>query len=218
MEPGQRIRLRVINASGDTAYRIGMPGVPMTLTHTDGFPIVHRRVDAVVLAMGERVDALITVPDRPVPFVALAEGKTGSTFAVLAAGSGARPTMASVPKTLDGRVIQSASTTADPSVRLKSREVDVTHALMLTGSMNAYDWGINHRRYDENNPFAPAVNIKEGQRVRLDSWSAKAAPIRRPSTVLSQCPPPATTNRGGRPPACRPSCSRSAPTSGNATR
>lgn len=40
------IRLRIINAAGDTAYRIGTPGRKLTLTHTDGFPVVHKDVDA----------------------------------------------------------------------------------------------------------------------------------------------------------------------------
>ena len=167
-KPGQRIRLRVINAGGDTAYRVGLPGVPMTLTHTDGFPVKHQRVDAIVLGMGERVDALITVPDHPVPVVALAEGKAGRTFAVLASGNGARPTMSSVPKTLTGKVIQSGSATADPSVQLADRPVDQVHTLALTGGMAKYDWGINGRQFDEANPFATAYDIRAGQRVRID--------------------------------------------------
>ncbi|MBD4563840.1 multicopper oxidase family protein, partial [Xanthomonas citri pv. citri] len=51
--PGNRIRLRLINAAGDTAYRVGIPGQELTITHTDGFPVQPRQADAVVLGMGE---------------------------------------------------------------------------------------------------------------------------------------------------------------------
>ena len=60
--PGQRIRLRMINAGGDTAFRVGVPGTAMTITHTDGFPVTPTPAQAVLLGMGERVDAVITMP------------------------------------------------------------------------------------------------------------------------------------------------------------
>lgn len=34
--PGDRVRLRFINASADTAYRVAVAGHRMTVTHTDG--------------------------------------------------------------------------------------------------------------------------------------------------------------------------------------
>ncbi|UIJ35539.1 MULTISPECIES: multicopper oxidase family protein [unclassified Allobranchiibius] len=166
--PGQRVRIRLINSAGDTAYRVGIPGVKLTVTHTDGYPVVHRQVDALLLGMGERCDVLVTVPDHPVPLTVLAEGKSGRTFAILDAGAGRRPTVASLPNALDGTVIGARQTVADPSVRLTTKDVDVTRTLELTGSMGKYDWGINGRRYDESNPFASAVDIRAGQRVRLD--------------------------------------------------
>nr|WP_243757848.1 multicopper oxidase domain-containing protein [Allobranchiibius sp. GilTou38] len=167
-KPGQRVRIRLINAAGDTAYRVGIPGLQLTVTHTDGFPIVHQDVDALVLGMGERFDVLVTVPDHPVALTVLAEGKSGGTFAVLDAGRGARPSVATLPAILGGRVIEARMTAADPSVRLASRTADVVHTLALTGSMSKYDWGINGRRYDQSDPFASAVTIRAGQRVRLD--------------------------------------------------
>ena len=54
LQTGRRIRLRIINAGGDTTFRVGLPGVPMTVTHTDGFPVLPRQVDSVLLGMGER--------------------------------------------------------------------------------------------------------------------------------------------------------------------
>ena len=74
-KPGQRIRLRIINAGSDTAFRVALAGHPMTVTHTDGFPIEPTEVDALLLGMGERYDVIVTAGDGVFPLVATAEGK-----------------------------------------------------------------------------------------------------------------------------------------------
>ena len=38
-KPGQRVRVRFVNASSDTAFRVAVAGHRMTVTHSDGFPI-----------------------------------------------------------------------------------------------------------------------------------------------------------------------------------
>lgn len=73
---GHRVRLRIINAGADTAFRVAVPGTQLNVTHTDGFPVVAKRTDSVILGMGERVDANVTVGSS-VPVIAAAEGKDG---------------------------------------------------------------------------------------------------------------------------------------------
>lgn len=41
--PGQRIRIRLINTASDTAFRVALAGHSMTVTHTDGYPVVPLR-------------------------------------------------------------------------------------------------------------------------------------------------------------------------------
>ncbi|MDT4991672.1 MAG: multicopper oxidase [Actinoplanes sp.] len=38
-KPGARLRLRIINAGGDTAFRLALGGHQMTVTHADGYPV-----------------------------------------------------------------------------------------------------------------------------------------------------------------------------------
>src|SRR5664280_2262138 len=38
-KPGQRARLRLINAGSDTAFRVALGGHQLTVTHSDGFPV-----------------------------------------------------------------------------------------------------------------------------------------------------------------------------------
>lgn len=164
---GEIIRLRIINAAGDTAYRVGIPGRKLTLTHTDGFPVVHKDVDAVVLGMGERIDALVTVGDGYTPVLALPEGKTGQSVGFISTGTGKRPVPATLPIALDGDVVDGGQLKADPSVALPSKTPDRTHVLKLTGGMMKYDWGINGRRFDMNDPLRDAFDIRRGERVEV---------------------------------------------------
>lgn len=38
-KPGQKVRLRVVNASSDTIFKLALQGHRLTVTHTDGFPV-----------------------------------------------------------------------------------------------------------------------------------------------------------------------------------
>ncbi|MDQ1044956.1 FtsP/CotA-like multicopper oxidase with cupredoxin domain [Streptomyces sp. V4I2] len=88
-KPGKKVRLRIVNAGGDTAYRVALGGHRLTVTHTDGFPVRHREVDALLVGMGERYDVLVTLGDGVFPLVALAEGKDANALALVRTGSGA---------------------------------------------------------------------------------------------------------------------------------
>ncbi|WP_406864431.1 multicopper oxidase family protein [Streptomyces sp. HUAS MG47] len=162
-KPGDRIRLRIINAGGDTAFRVALGGHELTVTHTDGFPVTHARADALLLGMGERLDALVTVKSGAFPLTALAEGKNRTALAVLRTSGGAAPTASARPKELDGKVLHGGQLKAAESVRLGSREPDRTIELELTGSMDKYDWAVNGKKYDPAQGYA----VRSGERVRL---------------------------------------------------
>ncbi|WP_033327486.1 multicopper oxidase family protein [Streptomyces yerevanensis] len=167
-KPGKKVRLRIINAGGDTAYRVALGGHKLTITHTDGFPVQHQEVDALLVGMGERYDVLVTLGDGVFPLVAEAEGKNANGFALVRTGSGSAPKPTVRPKELDGMIMTAAQLRADDDVRLKSAKSDVTHQLKLTGGMDKYDWAINGKPFDMDSPEANPIMIEEGQRVRLD--------------------------------------------------
>jgi FtsP/CotA-like multicopper oxidase with cupredoxin domain len=166
--PGRRVRLRIINAAGDTAYRVALGGHRMTITHTDGFPVEHQEVDALLIGMGERYDVLVTFGDGVFPLVALAEGKDTSGLALVRTGSGSIPSPTLRPAELDGRIVTASQLRAAAEVRLPAREPDRVHRIELTGGMDAYDWAINGQRFDMADPTAHPLLVEEGQRVRLD--------------------------------------------------
>jgi FtsP/CotA-like multicopper oxidase with cupredoxin domain len=167
-KPGARIRLRIINAGSDTAFRLAIGGHPMTITHTDGFPVTPAEVDSILIGMGERYDATITLADGVFPLIAQAEGKRDRGFALIHTGSGATPGYdVSIPE-LDSRRVGTADLlAATEDVTLPAREPDRQISIALTGSMAAYDWGVDGRRFDMTQPLSGAHEIQEGERVRF---------------------------------------------------
>lgn len=166
--PGRKVRLRIINAGGDTAYRVALGDHKLTVTHTDGFPVRHQEVDALLVGMGERYDVLVTLGDGVFPLVALAEGKNANGLALVRTGSGSAPKATVRPKELDGMIMSASQLRAADDVRLKSAKTDVTHQIKLTGGMGKYNWAINGKPFDMNDPQANPILIEESQRVRLD--------------------------------------------------
>jgi FtsP/CotA-like multicopper oxidase with cupredoxin domain len=167
-KPGKKVRLRIINAGSDTAYRVALGGHKLTITHTDGFPVQHQEVDALLVGMGERYDVLVTLDDGVFPLVALAEGKNANGLALVRTGSGSTPKATVRPKELDGMIMTASQLRADDDVRLKSAKTDVTHQIKLTGGMGKYNWAINGKPFDMKDPEANPILVQEGQRVRLD--------------------------------------------------
>ncbi len=162
---GQRVRLRIINAGADTAFRVAVPGAELNVTHTDGYPVVPRRTNAVILGMGERADAIVTVGSS-VPVVAAAEGKDG--YAVLNLRVDGAPSGVKVDEFVKGLrtsdVLNTATLAPAPEVVLGQRKPDKTVDLRLQGPMAGYTWPINGKLYD---PPKNGIALDPGKRVRV---------------------------------------------------
>ncbi|MEU2775471.1 multicopper oxidase family protein [Streptomyces sp. NPDC007162] len=167
-KPGKRVRLRIVNAGGDTAYRVALGGHKLTITHTDGYPVQHQQVDALLVGMGERYDVLVTLADGVFPLVALAEGKDANGMALVRTGSGRAPMPNVRPEELDGMIMTASRLKAADDVRPATKTADRVHRIELTGGMGTYNWGINGKRFDMSNPTANPILVKQGERVRLD--------------------------------------------------
>ena len=162
-KPGERIRLRIINAGSDTPFRVALGGHKLLVTHTDGFPVEPMTVDTLILGMGERYDAIIAVADAGAyPLVAQAEGKAGAALAVVRSGAGATPPVTARPKELGGRLLRLAQLRAAPDVTFPATAPDRTYEAVLTGNMATYRWGV---RPDRNGDIT--LPVETGERVRL---------------------------------------------------
>ena len=161
-KPGQRVRLRLVNAGGDTAFRVAVGGHRMQVVATDGFPVMPVEVDTVLLGMGERYDVVITAGDGVFPIVSVPEGKDGRAVALLRTTPGAAPAADVAVPGLGGRLLAYRDLVPTTTVALPSVRADRTLAVDL-GMAGTYDWTINGRVFAQRTPLP----VREGERVRL---------------------------------------------------
>ncbi|QLY29005.1 multicopper oxidase family protein [Nocardia huaxiensis] len=161
--PGQRMRLRIINAAADTAFRVAVGGHRLRITHSDGFPVQPVTGASVLVGMGERYDAVIELGDGVFPLVASAESKDGQALAVIRTGAGAPPAANVRPAELDSPPLTEEQFTAAESARLPQRAPDRTLEVALGSDDQKYLWTINGRAYPDHAP----LEIAAGERIRL---------------------------------------------------
>src|SRR5699024_1868318 len=164
-KPGQRVRLRLINASADTIFTLALGDHDLTVTHSDGFAVEPVTAKALYLGMGERYDVVVTVKDGMFPLVARPVGKPsgGQGLAVLKTGAGEAPAPDVQVRELDGEVLIGSTLEPAEAARLEDRAVDTELELAFQGSMQPYQWAINGAPYGQNTP----LSIRKGQRVRI---------------------------------------------------
>ena len=107
--PRGRVRIRLINAGSDTAYRFAIGGHKLQVTHTDGYPTEPLEVDTIILGMGERYDVIVDVQSGAWPIVAVAEGKDAVATAVLRTTDAAvtdAPPIDARPSQLGGQLLK----------------------------------------------------------------------------------------------------------------
>ncbi|MDB6182579.1 multicopper oxidase family protein [Paracoccus fistulariae] len=167
VEKGGRILLRVINAAAATVFWIDSGELAGRLVAVDGQPIRPVPGTRFGLAMGQRLDIALDLPDGQGawPILALREGARERTGLILATAGAEVPKisdMADQPApAFDLDLTQEAALQA--VTPLPDRAADTTPMLMLGGQMQPYRWTINDRVFADRVPVA-AVS---GQRVEM---------------------------------------------------
>lgn len=92
-EAGERIRLRIINASAMTIFNFRIPGLPMTVVAADGLNVRPVQTDEFQIGVAETYDVIIEPKRaRAFPIVAEAIDRYGQVVATLAPEPGMRAT------------------------------------------------------------------------------------------------------------------------------
>ena len=118
--PGERVRLRIINAAAMTLFNVRMPGLPMTIVQADGLNVQPLEVDEFQIGVAETYDVIVT-PEVAEAFAFVAESidRSGQAVATL----GPRPGMrAAVPA-------------LRPVPTLTMKDMGMDHAAMGHGEM-----------------------------------------------------------------------------------
>lgn len=88
-KPGERVRLRFINASSMSFYDVRIPGLKMTVVEADGQPIEPMPVDEFRFGVAETYDVIVTPQDdKPYTIAAESIDRTGFALGTLATREG----------------------------------------------------------------------------------------------------------------------------------
>lgn len=163
----ERVRLRLLNPSGATTYRVAIAGHRMSVSHADGRPVKPVAVDALAIGMGERYDVIVEARNPGAWVIAGAplQGSPAPARAILRYldARSAPPAANQEPEGLrGGRLLGLEDLEAverDDEARRPDREV----ALVLSGGMMSSAWTIGGQIY----PDADPIEIRRGDRVRF---------------------------------------------------
>jgi FtsP/CotA-like multicopper oxidase with cupredoxin domain len=152
-----------VNASSATAFRVGVAGHDLTVSHADGRPVDPVTVDSFVFGSGERYDAVVeaTNPGAWEIRGRALDGNERPARAVLRYGDGSAS-----PTTLDswGRTLEYADLRAKRIPQELRGSPDRTFNLTLSPEMGgSYGWLIDGQSY----PDADPLQIRKGEHVRV---------------------------------------------------
>ena len=89
--PGERVRLRIINASAMTNFNVRLPDLPMTVVAADGQNVVPVEIDEFQIAIAETYDVIVNMPPvqgKAYGLIAEAIDRSGQCRATLAPSVG----------------------------------------------------------------------------------------------------------------------------------
>lgn len=87
--PGERVRLRIINAAAMTIFNVRIPGLKMTIVQADGLNVRPVEVDEFQIGVAETYDVIVTpTDDRAYTLVSEANDRSGMGRATLAPRAG----------------------------------------------------------------------------------------------------------------------------------
>ncbi|MFJ5930627.1 copper resistance system multicopper oxidase [Sphingomonas sp. TX0543] len=87
--PGQRVRLRVVNASAMTTFNVRIPGLRLTIVQADGQNVMPVEVEEFQIGVAETYDAIVTpTEDKAFTLVGEAVDRSGMARATLAPRAG----------------------------------------------------------------------------------------------------------------------------------
>ena len=186
--PGERLRLRVINASAATNFYLHSSAAPMTIVAADGPPVQPVKLNRFLMAVAETYDVIVTVPPSgQYELRATAQDGSGHASAYFGAGElhpaadPPRPNVYQMDEMLNlaleekeddphaslnlprpgspYRLLRAPASTALPA-KLPRRKI----TLHLTGDMNRYIWSFDGKTVAE----APYVMLKRGEVIELE--------------------------------------------------
>ena len=167
---GERVRLRLINPSGATVFRLALAGHRMRVTHADARPVRPVEVDALLIGPGERYDVIVEANNPGVwtLMAASVNAGPGGAHAILRYRgiNATSPAPGEVPAGIrGGRLLSLNDLVSMELPDTPRRGPDRVFDLVLSGGMMMSDaWTINGQVY----PNAAPLTIRKGERIRVN--------------------------------------------------
>jgi FtsP/CotA-like multicopper oxidase with cupredoxin domain len=186
--PGERVRLRIINASAATYFHVASSAGPMTIVAADGPPVEPVKVDRFLMAIAETYDVVVTIPlTGEYELRATAQDGSGHVSAFFGAGerrpaaNPPRPNLYQMDEMLNLALEEQED---DPRASLRLARPGSPYRLLraprdttlpahlprrkltmrLTGDMNRFIWSFDGKTIAQE----PYVLIRKGEIVELE--------------------------------------------------
>jgi FtsP/CotA-like multicopper oxidase with cupredoxin domain len=185
--PGEKVRLRFINAGASTYFYLQSATGPLTIVAADGPAVKPLAVKRLLIGMAETYDAIVTVPPSG-QWEVRATSQDGSGHASILLGEGAPHPAPEIPRpeiySMDSHLMaamdemdpasmgEEAERPLSPYAKLRALKSTALPAslplrdieLRLTGDMERYIWSFNGKTMAEDG----VIKIKRGEVLRLE--------------------------------------------------
>ncbi|TCJ38888.1 copper resistance system multicopper oxidase [Parafrankia sp. BMG5.11] len=156
--PGERVRLRIINAAAQTTFNFRIPGLPMTFVATDGINMRPVEVDEVQIGNAETYDFIVEPRDHAYTIVAESIDRSGMARATLAPRMGM---VAAVPPLRER-----------PTLNMTDMGMGgMDHGSMDHGAAPAAPGAMDHSAMGHGTPAASGVAAGAGSMAGMDHSS-----------------------------------------------
>jgi len=193
LRPGEKARLRIINAGASSYFYVSLGGLPMTVVSADGVDIVPVEAKEILMGMAETYDVIFSIPEnKSYELRATVQDVTGFASAWMGAGEKVFATnKASVDlyagmdhstmdhstmnhATMDHSKMDHSSSSSVETLTVEKLKSPIATAfeddkkihdvkLVLGGDMERYIWYINGKSILEDR----LIEIQEGEIVRF---------------------------------------------------
>lgn len=185
--PGEKVRLRVINAGASTYFYLHSATGPLSIVAADGPAVKPLAVKRLLIGMAETYDVMVTVPPSG-QWEVRATSQDGSGHASILLGEGGLHAAPEIPRpeiySMDSHLMAAMDDMESPAMKMeaerplspysKLRALKSTALpaslprraieLRLTGDMERYIWSFNGKTMAEDG----VIKIKRGEVLRLE--------------------------------------------------
>lgn len=165
VNPNQRVRLRFINAASSTNFFLSLGKLSGQAIAVDGNRIHPLSANRFELAVAQRIDIVVSIPEKggAFPLLAQAEGTNRQTGVILATPNAPTLKLSSQAAFKAGALTNAQELLLRPLSPLPIKAPQQSVLLRLTGDMENYTWAINGQIWPEITPIV----VEKADRIEI---------------------------------------------------